>query len=151
MSTFQLKTILQYGQSIAGFYFYPVSKSKTQFDLTLYVVTAGLLNNQPVLWENNRNLIFHVSPIQTLVKEIIWLSQKQDYLVILQSVYFTTYGARASSWKAPVTMSKKLVSPSTGQDLSLNVFVMGPLLTLPIPILIESQALSWVVGRCEIG
>ena len=43
----------------------------TLFDLSLYEVKSGLLNNQAVLWKNYKNVIFHINPIQTGVKNII--------------------------------------------------------------------------------
>ena len=58
------KQVFQYSQHIA-------SKSSTRFDLSLHEVTLGLPNNQFVPLENNKNLIFHINPIQTAMKKII--------------------------------------------------------------------------------
>ena len=44
----------------------------TRLDVSLNGVKSSLLNNQPVLWENFKNLFFHIDPILTAVKKIYY-------------------------------------------------------------------------------
>ena len=48
-------------------------RNPNTLDLSLYAVTHGLLNNQPVHWDSYKNMIFHTNLINTAVKKIITL------------------------------------------------------------------------------